>query len=170
MQDGARDAADRLGRVRLSAHGEGLLASEVSVDEVASARAATLAVRGRTGSQIWLKSDGHRSMAHVAKVGDTWWVHHRGHVHEWTVQEAGATAPAQAPGDLTAPMPGSVLVVLVEAGQRVSEGQPLIVLEAMKMEHRLTAPGAGTVVAVHHAEGDQVAAGEHLIELDLTEV
>jgi 3-methylcrotonyl-CoA carboxylase alpha subunit len=63
-----------------------------------------------------------------------------------------------------APMPGRVLAVDVAPGQHVAAGDRLLVLEAMKMEHRLTARGAGTVAAVHVTAGDQVADGMCLVE------
>ncbi len=68
-------------------------------------------------------------------------------------------------GKVTAPMPGRVLTVDVAIGQSVAAGDRLLVLEAMKMEHRLTAKLAGTVVAVHVGEGDQVADGGVLVEI-----
>ncbi|WP_113700340.1 biotin/lipoyl-containing protein, partial [Nonomuraea lactucae] len=64
-----------------------------------------------------------------------------------------------APGSLLAPMPGSVLRVEVGKGDRVAGGQPVLVLEAMKMEHRIAAPAGGVVSAVHVEEGQQVEAG-----------
>ena len=62
-------------------------------------------------------------------------------------------------------MPGRVLSVDVTPGQSVAEGDRLLVLEAMKMEHRLLARVAGTVQAVHVATGDQVADGMMLVEI-----
>ena len=62
-------------------------------------------------------------------------------------------------------MPGSVVQVLVRAGDRVSPRQPLVVLEAMKMETPLVSPFEAVVQRVLVAEGDQVAAGAVLVEL-----
>lgn len=62
-------------------------------------------------------------------------------------------------GSLTAPMPGSVLRVAVELGERVESGQPLLWLEAMKMEHRIAAPTDGTVTELPVSTGDQVELG-----------
>ncbi|WP_310476821.1 biotin carboxylase N-terminal domain-containing protein [Sandarakinorhabdus sp.] len=67
--------------------------------------------------------------------------------------------------NMIAPMPGRVLAVDVVPGQEVAEGDRLLVLEAMKMEHRLLARVAGTVKAVHVALGDQVADGMMLVEI-----
>jgi acetyl/propionyl-CoA carboxylase alpha subunit len=67
---------------------------------------------------------------------------------------------------LVAPMPGTVIKLLVGAGDSVRARQPLVVLEAMKMETPLTSPYDATVRAVHVAEGDRVAGGALLIELE----
>jgi propionyl-CoA carboxylase alpha chain len=69
-------------------------------------------------------------------------------------------------GSLTAPMPGAVVRVLVEVGGTVRAGQPLVVLEAMKMEHTVAAPGAGVVADVKVSAGQQVEAGAVLVVLD----
>jgi acetyl/propionyl-CoA carboxylase alpha subunit len=70
------------------------------------------------------------------------------------------------PSALTAPMPGTVIKVLVEPGDRVGHRQTLLVLEAMKMETPVVSPYEAVVRAVHVAEGDRVAGGELLVELE----
>jgi acetyl/propionyl-CoA carboxylase alpha subunit len=67
---------------------------------------------------------------------------------------------------ITAPMPGTVLRVLVGEGDRVEQRQPLVVLEAMKMETPLVSPYEGVVLRVHVAEGDRVARGAVVVELE----
>jgi acetyl/propionyl-CoA carboxylase alpha subunit len=67
---------------------------------------------------------------------------------------------------LTAPMPGTVIRVLVREGDRVQPRQPLVVLEAMKMETPVVSPYAAVVRSVHVAEGDRVAGGALLVELE----
>jgi propionyl-CoA carboxylase alpha chain len=69
-------------------------------------------------------------------------------------------------GSLHAPMPGKVIRVEVSEGDHVVEGQILVVLEAMKMEHTLRSPHAGTVADVLHADGDQVEGGAVLVVVD----
>jgi acetyl/propionyl-CoA carboxylase alpha subunit len=80
--------------------------------------------------------------------------------------EPGAYA---APGSLLAPLPGSISRVLVEAGQRVTAGQTLVVLEAMKMEHTVAAGEDGTVAEILVAEGVQVDTGQVLVVVDIEE-
>jgi 3-methylcrotonyl-CoA carboxylase alpha subunit len=62
-------------------------------------------------------------------------------------------------------MPGRVLAVLVEPGARVRRGEPLLVLEAMKMEHTIAAPADGVVKAVHFQAGQQVEEGARLMSM-----
>jgi propionyl-CoA carboxylase alpha chain len=66
-------------------------------------------------------------------------------------------------------MPGSVVRVLVGAGDTVEKGQPLVVLEAMKMEHTVSAPAAGSVTDVRVSAGQQVEAGSVLVVVEGTE-
>ena len=112
-----------------------------------------------------LLSDGRTSYAHVAKVGDTWWVHIHGHTYRWERIEPGASS-SQNEGGLVAPMPGKVLEVLVTEGAEVEAGTALMVLEAMKMEHRIVAANDGVITAIHFQAGDQVTQGAVLLELD----
>jgi acetyl/propionyl-CoA carboxylase alpha subunit len=72
-------------------------------------------------------------------------------------------------GSLMSPLPGGVVGILVTAGDSVVAGQPLIVIEAMKMQHTVRSPDAGTVAAVNVRLGDQVSAGEVLLVLDEAE-
>ncbi len=85
-----------------------------------------------------------------------------------TAQSRVAAAVASAPADgvVRAPMPGTVIAVKVAAGQRVSAGEPLGALEAMKMEHTLTAPHEGVVASIAAAVGQQVPIGAELFVID----
>ncbi|MEI7643089.1 MAG: acetyl-CoA carboxylase biotin carboxylase subunit [Chloroflexales bacterium] len=78
----------------------------------------------------------------------------------------GRVGHGHAAASLCAPMPGTLIKVLVRAGESVSEGQPLLVLEAMKMEHTLLAPYASTVRRLPFAAGSSVAGGADLIDLE----
>ncbi|MGY8669464.1 MAG: acetyl-CoA carboxylase biotin carboxyl carrier protein subunit [Candidatus Poseidoniales archaeon] len=113
---------------------------------------------------VWITIDGRRQQAHVALSKDAWWVHFAGHTIRLDIVEAGFTA-SDSGGGLTAPMPGKVLEVLVKTGQNVTEGQALLVLEAMKMEHRILAPKDGEITAIHFNTGDQVTGGALLLDL-----
>lgn len=74
--------------------------------------------------------------------------------------KAGAGAGS---GAIKTPMPGKVIKVLAKAGDAVAEGAPLMIMEAMKMEHVIKAPSAGTVAAVHYKEGEFVEDGRELL-------
>lgn len=76
-----------------------------------------------------------------------------------------SSAPAGADA-LAAPMPGTILKVLVNVGDSVSENQPLMILEAMKMENEIVASSAGTVSAIHVSAGQTVNAGDGLITIN----
>ncbi|MCD6681679.1 MAG: acetyl/propionyl/methylcrotonyl-CoA carboxylase subunit alpha [Burkholderiaceae bacterium] len=65
---------------------------------------------------------------------------------------------------LVAPMPGKVIALFVEAGASVERGQPLLVIEAMKMEHTIVAPSTGRVASIRFGVGDQVGEGVQLVE------
>jgi 3-methylcrotonyl-CoA carboxylase alpha subunit len=68
-------------------------------------------------------------------------------------------------GKLTAPMPGKLLQLMVGVGDKVAKGQPLAVMEAMKMEHTLLAPRDGEVGELLYRVGDQIAEGTELLRL-----
>ena len=77
-------------------------------------------------------------------------------------------ADAVASGSLLAPMPGTVVSVAVEPGAKVNAGQPVLVLEAMKMQHTVGAPYDGVVTQIDVQQGQQVAAGEVLAVVTMT--
>ena len=80
--------------------------------------------------------------------------------------DLGASAVAQGGGRLTAPMPGKIIALHVQPGDTVQAGAPLLVLEAMKMEHTLNAPSAGCVSELLCAVGDQVSEGAQLLRIE----
>ena len=79
-----------------------------------------------------------------------------------------AEAEDEADGALSAPMPGKIVRQAVAPGDRVARGAPLLVLEAMKMEHTISAPADGLVVQLYFGEGDQVEEGTILIDFEAT--
>ena len=62
-------------------------------------------------------------------------------------------------------MPGRIIEVMARAGDSVKKGQPLLILEAMKMEHTITAPADGVIKEIHFAAGEQVLEGSELISM-----
>jgi pyruvate carboxylase subunit B len=78
---------------------------------------------------------------------------------------AAATRPT-GPAPLIAPMPGLIVRVYVQLGDDVQAGQPLVSMEAMKMENELRAPAAGRVRAVHAVQGAAVEKGTVLVEME----
>ncbi len=70
-------------------------------------------------------------------------------------------------GGSVSPMPGKILKVLVEVGSLVKKGDPLVIMEAMKMEHTLKASKDGKVISIKHKEGDLVQGQVELVELSL---
>lgn len=107
-------------------------------------------------------SDGKIHSARVVSDGKKRWVHYNGKTY---LLERGEASTRRAPmheregagsGIVTAPMPGQVRDILVERGEWVQEGQPLLLLEAMKMEIRVTAPRAGQLVQLDAQVGQSV--------------
>jgi propionyl-CoA carboxylase alpha chain len=122
------------------------------------------------GYDIVLEQDGVRTTYAVAICGDQVDVDWPGgHVALRRTPRFVDPADAVASGSLLAPMPGTVVSVAVEQGQQVEAGQPVLVLEAMKMQHTVRAPGPGTVTEIDVKPGAQVAAGEVLAVVEETE-
>lgn len=85
---------------------------------------------------------------------------------EYRLAEAGQRRiPTRQSGDLRAPMAGKIIRVLVQPGDAVQVGEPLLILEAMKMEQQIAAPRDGVVDRILCQEGDQVTAGTELVVL-----
>lgn len=105
-----------------------------------------------------------QSWSHT-EIDGTWWV--SGPRGSWTLELARPVldeAADEKAGEITSPMPGTVVAVAVADGDEVESGVPVLVVEAMKMEHTLTAPTAG-VVALAAKVGDKVAAGQTLAQV-----
>jgi acetyl-CoA/propionyl-CoA carboxylase, biotin carboxylase, biotin carboxyl carrier protein len=102
----------------------------------------------------------------LARDGDTWWAGHGGYAWPVRVASAAQAAGGAADGQLRAPMPGHVLQVAAAVGDAVKAGDPVVVLESMKMELTLTAPSDGTVAEVTVAEGDAVAVDQPLARVE----
>ena len=120
--------------------------------------------RGTDGG-LTAEIDGRRQSGAVIADGSRLTVFLDGARREILLEEPGAAAMSAeiGGGRLTSPMPGTVVRVLVEAGQTVTRDTPLIVLEAMKMEHTIAAPADGTVESLPFAVGDRVEEGVELV-------
>ena len=114
--------------------------------------------------RLKLTVNGVTKFAHSTKVGDVWWVHIDGHVFCIEKTEAGSNAD-DSQGGMVAPMPGKIIDVLVEQGQSVTAGDLLLVMEAMKMEHRIVANVDGIIGMLKLKAGDQVQQGDVLVEI-----
>ncbi|HEY5928316.1 MAG TPA: biotin carboxylase N-terminal domain-containing protein [Kofleriaceae bacterium] len=113
---------------------------------------------GADGDRVWfVEHGGHRRQTRVAALGSRYYVLSEGMLFALVEEPRFPDHAAQeVAGGLVAPMPGKVVKVLVAEGQEVIAGSPLLVLEAMKMEHTVRAADAGVVRALHVAVGDQV--------------
>ncbi len=123
------------------------------------------------GGTVRVELDGQRLAAKVIRDGDALHVFHEGGHWRLGIHDPLAAAEAHegASGGLTAPMPGRIAAVHVKKGQTIAAGQPLIVVEAMKMEHTIPAPAAGKVSEVRFKAGDQVREGEVLLVVEEAE-
>tara|TARA_B100000131_G_C18111763_1_gene609856 strand:+ start:1593 stop:2093 length:501 start_codon:yes stop_codon:yes gene_type:complete len=116
-------------------------------------------------NRVLVDLDGASRLAHVARTGDTWWLHIDGRAHEVIFHEQSIRGSPSEGGSLKAPMPGTVLELVVKVGQKVREGQHLMTLEAMKMEHKVLAPSPGEISKINFSEGDRVDMGSSLVEI-----
>ena len=139
----------------------------LAVGEGDGAVAGPLAFTQLAGGGIELQFAGQRTRAAVYAQGE---VDHvftpRGATQITAIDLLAHAGEAAAEGGrLTAPMPGKVVSFAVKAGDTVAKGQPLAVMEAMKMEHTIAAPADGVVQELLYAPGDQVAEGAELLKL-----
>lgn len=127
----------------------------------------------RVGHGVYrVVDDGRAEIVYVAGPADDRWAFWNGRVYRGRAARAPAGAPRSARGSaagiaqsLTAPMPATVLKILVQPGAVVKSGDTLIVLEAMKMELPLRASSDAVVAAVHCREGELVQPSTVLVEL-----
>ncbi|WP_169794471.1 biotin/lipoyl-binding protein, partial [Streptomyces prasinus] len=116
---------------------------------------------------VILDVDGVRRRFEVSRYGDRVYV---GATALTVLPRFPDPTTEHAPGSLLAPMPGTVVRVAegLAEGTRVEAGQPLLWLEAMKMQHRITAPATGTLSALHATPGQQVEVGALLAVVEPT--
>jgi 3-methylcrotonyl-CoA carboxylase alpha subunit len=118
------------------------------------------------GDRLLMRLDGRAFRARAVREGDDWHIFSAGEYRCLALRQPlqGADADTRA-GSLAAPMPGKIIQVLTKAGLKVRKGEPLLILEAMKMEHTITAPADGVIKEVHYATGEQVLEGAELVTL-----
>jgi 3-methylcrotonyl-CoA carboxylase alpha subunit len=124
---------------------------------------ATMDAEGRVTADL----GGARVMAQVIRRGDELTVFRDGRSHTLRLEAPEAAEAVGDAGSLVSPMPGSVIEVLVRAGDRVEKGAALMLIEAMKMEHTVAAPADGVVKEVFFVRGDQVQEGVTLLEFEV---
>ena len=148
---------ERLGELQVTVDGEPLAIEYEEVD-----RLGQVAVRvGQKSFGISIEGDEHAVTAVIA-----------GHLYAVEIEDAreraahaAQRAAAKGGGVVTSVMPGIVAQILVAPGARVEKGQPLLVLEAMKMQNEIAAPSAGIVLQIHVAEREAVGSGSKLVTL-----
>lgn len=138
----------------------------ITLDGVASAVAGSLNPRGLLRAEF----DGLRTTATAVVAGERRHLFGNGRAWQFAavdpLHHSGEGGGAE--GGLLAPMPGKVIALIAAEGATVEKGAPLLILEAMKMEHTITAPAAGTVKGFRFAVGDQVGDGAELVEFEAT--
>ncbi len=117
-------------------------------------------------NKIILSQGGQNIIAYVVKQKDTWWVKINGKTMSYTSGDIRKSSKKSlSEGSLQSPMPGTILDVKVTVGQSVKIGDPLLIMEAMKMEHKITAPFNGIVEKLNCEISQKVDRGFVLIEL-----
>ena len=158
------DGDDKTWSVRLRSEKNNLFVDRLQAEDTEVNQDFSINHDGSRGSII-IESLGRMYRADVTKVGDAWWISLEGKTYIVRERSQESTSSDMGEGGLTAPMPGTVREVLVKTGQRVREGQPMMILEAMKMEHQISAPESGEVSSIYFKEGDRVDMGEILISI-----
>ncbi len=134
------------------------------------AREAEVTIEGMIDSEGGLNAviDGRRLRAGIVRRDDDLVVLLPGEAHRLTIIDPRAAGDLDeaGSGQLNAPMPGKIVQVLVEEGASVEKGQPLMILEAMKMEHTISAPGKGKVAKLNFRAGEQVPEGAALLQIE----
>ena len=157
----ADQAGEQAYRLALRYHGHGWTLHTGAIE-------AEVRLVERDGKRLSVTLDGATIRGSVARDGDVFHVFTGGRHYPlaWQDPMAHAGEHEHAGGTLSAPMPGKVVAVLAAKGQQVKKGDPLVIMEAMKMEHTISAPSDGQVEEVLYQVGDQVADGAPLLAFD----
>jgi biotin carboxyl carrier protein len=151
------DVVERLGELHVSVDGTPMELNYAEVDRLGQ----VVVTRGADTFGMSIEGDAHQA-----------WVTLAGHEYALEIEDEreraaqlAARAAGVGGGPVKAVMPGVVVEVLVAEGDAVEEGQPLLVLEAMKMQNEIGAPGDGVVERLHVEAGQAVGAGDLLVTL-----
>jgi acetyl/propionyl-CoA carboxylase alpha subunit len=144
--------------------------ARVTVSAAVNGQPIDALVLAASPGQVDLEIDGTRRVYRVHQTGDGTYVDASdGSSALREIPRFGDPEKAAPAGSLLAPMPGLVLRVLAEPGTAVTAGQPILVLEAMKMEQTVSAPADGVLAALHAKAGEQVSTGQVLAVLEAGE-
>lgn len=122
--------------------------------------------------KLALEIDGRTVEGSVVSSKGVLWVHLDGETFVYEPPKRGrrggkGAGAAANPGEIVAPMPGKIIKLLIGAGDNVSSGQVLLVMEAMKMEYTLKAQADGAVAGIHCEPNQQVTLGQVLVKLEV---
>jgi 3-methylcrotonyl-CoA carboxylase alpha subunit len=149
-----------------NAHPVRLLFHESGLRIVVNGRPRGLSGERLPDGRLLVRLDRRAFKARAVRHGDDWHIFCEGDYRRLSLkQELAGAGDEASTGSLAAPMPGKIIKVLAQAGARVTRGQALLILEAMKMEHTITAPADGVVKEIHYGPGEQVLEGAELITL-----
>ena len=148
-----RDLQIRVDDVTSAVAGDGAPGITVRVDDEAVS-ASIIEAAAYTGEHLWIHADGRHHVATPQRIRD---------------RRMRAIVGGHAAGRWSArsPMPGAIIEVCVHEGDAVAAGDPLVIVEAMKMEHTVRAPGPGVVVSITAAAGDRVPTDAPLMDMHL---
>lgn len=122
--------------------------------------------------EIKVRHQGTDIKAEAQVIKDTLWVHFKGRTFTVDAQPPSrkrTKAGAASSDRVLAPMPGKITKILVRAGQEITKGQAVLVMEAMKMEYTLKAEVAGKIGQIDCETGDQVVLGKMLVKIEAAE-
>ncbi len=132
----------------------------------------TVRAQGKlTGSELYADIDGYRSRVTVAEHDGVYSLYTQESALQFSqvAVDLGEEEGGHGDGGLAAPMNGTIVTLLVEAGNSVKKGDALLVMEAMKMEHTIRAPADGKVMEFYYAPGNLVEGGAELLKFDAAE-
>ena len=135
---------------------------------VATPKGTSHATADLQNSVLIAEIDGHRQQATIVKHDDTYTVFSEHGALDFSLvkPDLGEADQAAAGGDFSAPMNGTIVEVMVKAGENVQAGDALIIMEAMKMQHTILAPADGTVTELFCADGELVDGGAQLLSFE----